>query len=80
MKFHTLITFIADTSFMFECIVRFEIHVCAVCISGEYSDKQSLLRYCGHSTEPGRRQVVSCKHCKHGGWRRPTETKISVAS
>ena len=53
MKFHTLITFIADTSFMFECIVSFEIDVCAVCISGEYSDKQSQLRYCGHSTEHG---------------------------
>ena len=76
MKFHTLITFIADTSFMFECIVGFEIDVCAVCISGEYSDKQSQLGYCGHSTEPGR----SCKHCKHGGWRQPTETRISEAS
>ena len=59
MKFHTLITFIADTSFMFECIVSFEIDVCAVCISGEYSDKQSQPGYCGHSTEPVRGEVVS---------------------
>ena len=64
MKFHTLITFIADTSFMFECIVSFEIDVCAVCISGEYSDKQSQLGYCGHSTE--RRQVVSTANTADG--------------